>query len=296
MGHRISRIWLAAVLITTAALAPRAEEAVVEFVDGTVEVQEDSGWIEVDIGDSLPEGSTLRIGSDSLAELSSSRGRITITAPGTYVLADLFQDRGGRKALLGGFMKNALARAVAEPGAEESVSMGVRAAEVEEESFEWMDEEEELLNQGKDLLADGLYAEALDLFTEAEELWGLEGQGAFGFYIGVTYAMLGENGRALQRLLSLDPAPWEDYFTEWAVLTGELLMESLDYARAVQIFQRYLQESPAGPSAQTVWYLTALSQREEGHRDAAADSFRRAYRVDPDSELGRKIASEESVR
>ena len=124
----------------------------------------------------------------------------------------------------------------------------------------------------------------------------MEEQGSFGFYIGVTYAMLGENGRALQKLLALDPPPWEDYFTDWVLLTGQLLMESLSYERAVQIFQRYLQESPAGPSAQTVWYLTALSQREEGHRDAAADSFRRAYRLDPNSELGRKIASEESVR
>jgi tetratricopeptide (TPR) repeat protein len=278
-----------------AALSLQAEEAVVEFVDGAVEVQEGSEWIEVGIGDSLAEESTLRIGPDSLVELSGLRGKITITAAGTYALADLLRSQGERKTLLGGFMKNALARVVSEPEAEEAVSMGVRAAEAEEETFEWMDEEEELLIQGKDLLADGLYAEALELFTEAEELWDIDEEGPFGFYIGVTYAMLGETGRALQRLLALDPPPWEDYFADWAVLTGQLLMESMDYGRAVEFFHEYLRENSAGAGAQTIWYLTALCERELGHVEAAAESFRRAYTLDPDSELGRKIASEESV-
>lgn len=123
--NRARRLLLAVLMLAGPVLS--AEEIVVGFVDGAVELKETDSWVEIDIGDELPAESVLRLERGALVEFSTDRGTITISAPGTYVLADLLKDRGERKKLLGSFMKSALIRAVSDPEAVDSVSQIGRA-------------------------------------------------------------------------------------------------------------------------------------------------------------------------
>jgi tetratricopeptide (TPR) repeat protein len=292
----LGRCFCFAILLLLFAFPLSAAEVVVEFLDGFLEFQEDEAWLEADIGDTLPADCTIRLGEESFVELADERGKITISAPGIYNLSELLKSRSEKQKRLGGFLKQALTRVVEEPEATESVSMGVRAAEVEDEPFQWMDEEEEIVAQGKDLLAEGLYQEALIFFQDAIEDWGLTEEGALAFYLGVTYAMLGENAKALRRLSVLEPDPWEDYYADWAVLTGQLYMDSLAYQRALEVFKGYLSEYPPDETAQLVLYLSGLCHRELGNEEVAEESFRQAYQILPESDVGKRIADELDVR
>ncbi|MEA1911323.1 MAG: hypothetical protein U9N32_06550, partial [Spirochaetota bacterium] len=59
-------------------------DTVVEFIEGSFEIKEGSVWIELLPGDSIPGGSVLRVGENSIVELSGGKAKFTLTNPGIY--------------------------------------------------------------------------------------------------------------------------------------------------------------------------------------------------------------------
>jgi len=76
-------------LLLIAILPLTAEELMVEYLEGILEIGQGSNWIEVDIGDTIPQNSYLRLSDNGLAELSAGAVTITLNQDGTFSAENL---------------------------------------------------------------------------------------------------------------------------------------------------------------------------------------------------------------
>ncbi len=81
---------LLVIFLVSATLLPLyAEDLMVEYLEGILEVGQGSNWIEVDIGDTIPQNSYLRLSDNGLAELSAGAITITLNQDGTFSIKNL---------------------------------------------------------------------------------------------------------------------------------------------------------------------------------------------------------------
>jgi len=266
------------------------EELEVVFLDGILEIRDGGSWIESEVGDLIDRESYVRLEEDGIVEFFDGSLSVTISTSGVYHLAGLFQKVAERSSSkdLGLFLENVLEEVAGKPRSRTAaVVMGVRAKEADEPQIGWIDEEEEILREGKDLLEQGKYDEALRFFRNAESEAIDEEERHFAFYVGYTLALQGKKGAALQKLMHIDPEVTAPYYEDWVLVQGQLFYESLAYERAVRVFEEYLTATPEGDNRQAVSFLAALCYRELGDTEQPQKHMDLAYRIDPDSEIGR---------
>lgn len=268
---------------------PRAELEVV-FLDGILEIRDGSSWIETDVGDLVDRESYVRLEEGGIVEFFDGSVSVTISTSGVYHLADIVQTVADRSSStdLGRFLHNALEEVAGKPRSRTTAAvLGARAKEADDPEIGWIDEEDEILREGKDLLEQGKYEEALRFFQDAEAEAVDEEEQHFAFYVGYTLAMQGKKGAALRKLTHIDIEVTAPFYEDWVLVQGQLFYESMAYERAVRIFEEYLTATPEGDNRQTVSFLAALCYRELGDKGKAQKHLDRAYRIDPDSEIGR---------
>ncbi|UCF97023.1 MAG: tetratricopeptide repeat protein [Spirochaetaceae bacterium] len=260
------------------------------YIHGTIEVQVGGGWRLAEIGTVFSEDAVLRIGSGSVAELSSGALRITLSEPGTYFVSELIKSSRqvsswGIVQTVRGKIRN-LFRGTQEL---ESTTMGVRADKATDDlGFEWMDEEEEAVDEGKSLLEAERYEEAVAYFEEALELADERSRSLYLFYVGYAYAMAGKNGLAMRYLNEADPSLLGAHYGDYILLKGQLLLEGQAYQAALELFDPFLKRFPDHENVQTVYFLAAFCSSQLGRKADAAQSLQKAYTLDPSSETGRK--------
>ncbi len=270
-----------------------AQDLEVDFVDGTVEVRDGGDWEEIFIGDTVGRQSVMRVGDGAIIELSGAQMRITVSNAGTYKLSDLLAGTSsGSSKNLQSFLRNSLSLVMEKSTAgTSSAVMGARAADLsKEEKFEWIDEDEEILAEGRALIEEGRYDEAAEFFEEELDYAEDYVAGHYLFYLGYAHAMLGKRGLALKELGSIDPDPSEEYFDDWSLTFGQLLYESLAFEGSLAVFKAYLEHFPEGKNAQEAHAFSGLCFQQLGDNDAAAGSFKRAVALDPDSDIGKMVA------
>jgi len=267
----------------------------VDYVYGTVEVQTDSRWQPAEIGTAVSGDSSLRVGPGAVAELSSGSIRITIGEAGTYFVSELTSSsrqvsswgivqmvRSKIRNLFRGLPQN------------ESSAMGIRAGTAEgteDIGFDWMDEEEEAADEGKSLLEEERYEEAVEYFKEALELTDERSRSLYLFYIGYAYAMAGRTGLSLRYLNESEPSHLTAHYGDYVLLKGQLLLEGQAYQAALELFDPFLQRFPDHENSQTVCFLSAFCNQQLGRKAEAEAMLRKAYTLDPSSEIGRRAES-----
>ena len=263
----------------------------VDYVYGTVEVQENNRWRSAEMGALLAEDSLVRLGPGSVAELSSGNTRIILSEANTYILSDLSTSSRqvsswGIVQMVRGKIRN-LFRGQPEI---ESTAMGVRADEVAEEDlgFEWMDEEEDAVAEGKSLLEAERYEEAVGYFEEALELADEQGRALYLFYMGYAHAMAGNSGLAMRYLNESDPSLLLTHYGDYVLLKGQLLLEGQAYRAALELFDPYLKRHPDHENTQSVYFLSAFCSVQLGRAADAQQMLRKAHALDPSSDVGRK--------
>jgi hypothetical protein len=135
-----------------------AEEVRVEFIDGFLEVMEESDWVDVETGDMIPPDADIRLDESTIIELALGETKITISREGIYSLADLLKESRARESSQGftAFLKNSLRTAVGEErGPATAAVLGVRGADADDRDFEWMEEDEGVLEEGEAYLQHG---------------------------------------------------------------------------------------------------------------------------------------------
>ena len=202
----------------------------IDYIDGYLEIMEDGEWYDLYIGEVITDADTIRLDENSVAELSLPGTTLTLTQPGTYVIADLPEASGERRSSgFGSVLGNKLKSIVTEPEQGQTAVMGVRGSKSENE-LEWMSgDTAELLETGKDHLMEGKYAEAVGVFEEAYDFADMSEETEVLFYLGYTNAMMGQIRLAVEALKFVEPDPEAEFFADLIILKGQLLHENFAY-------------------------------------------------------------------
>lgn len=282
------------VLFLLAAFPLAAQNLTVEYVEGEALLAAAGGWVALNPGDPVPVKGRIRLGAGGLLELAQGPTRLTVSRPGTYNVTELLAS--AKKVAswnLGQVVGSKLKGAVAGPktGSRATTSAGVRAERKDEGGgVEWVTDTglEEELEQGRRLLEQGSYDEALALFQEALQRADSSEAGSLRYYIAETLARQGRTAQALQALKPVELGPQESMYQDLVLLKGRLLLESLAFNDALELFKGQLRQNQAGGFAQALHILSSYSHRGLGMTDEARDDLRRAAGLDRDSELGRE--------
>ena len=293
----MKRLILAGLLLALAAAALMAQ-VTVAYVDGAVDVRTGSRWAEVFIGDSLDATDTIRLGNGAYCELNDGSRTVRLTRSGTYELADLFESAGRTERVgLAGLVLNRVGRLTGAQEEEQQTSAGGARAEAQEgPSMDWAGDEttDELVDQGLQLLNEGDYDGAVDVFEEAVDAAYTDPEIAKGsFYLGYAEYLIGNPIDALDLLEEMAPDPTTDFFASHILVLGQVLLESFAFEDAIDYLDMLLNADPAGLDPADLQYaqLMAGMAYRGLHMDLEARRYlRAAQRTVPGSDLSRAAA------
>ncbi|MBN1837662.1 MAG: tetratricopeptide repeat protein [Spirochaetales bacterium] len=276
-------------LLLAAALPLAAQELLVEYLEGTLELKQGSQWVEVYIGDSLSRGRVIRLESGGFAELSAGNVTVTLSEGGTYNTDSLF--KSGQKVAawnLGGVVNSKLSKLVSPVSGGETATMGVRGDRMDSGELTWVEEGTEYLAEGKKLLAQGQVEEGIRRLEEGAE-WALteEERNEHLFYAAYGHSLQGESAVSLIMLEDMRVGPAARFFTDYVLLKGKLLIDNLAFEDALALFDQYLAHPDMGETTQVVHYLAAVCHHGLDRPQQARQSLEAAYKIDPNSEYGR---------
>ena len=276
-------------LILALSLPLGAQELLIEYLEGTLELKEGAGWVELYIGDSVPPGSLIRLGANGFAELSGGGVTINLSEDGTYNTENLL--KSGQKVAawnLGGVVNSKLSKLLSGGGEGQTAVMGVRGAAQEGEELTWVEEGAEYLEEGKRLLAEGHVDEAIAKLKEGAE-WAFteDERTAYLFYTAYGHFLKGESAVSLIMLEDMRVDSSFDFFTDYVLLKGKLLIDSLAFEDALALFGEYLKHPDMGETTQVVYYLSAVCYQGLDRGAQARQNLEDAYKIDPSSEYGR---------
>ena len=284
----MKRTAITILLILIAVLPTLAEDLLIEYVDGFLELKQGSGWVELYIGDTIPENSLIRLSDHGFAELSTRTITVTLSEAGTYETGSLL--RSGQKIAswdIGSVVNSKLSKLVGPGQQGETAIMGVRGAAADEGELTWVEEGGEFMERGKQLLQEGLFDEAIPVFRDGAD-WALteEERSEYLFYAAYAHSLKGENALALIMLEDMQLGYGTMIFTDYVLLKGKLLIENLAFNDALDLFAEYLKHPDMGETTQVVYFLSALCHQSLDNTTRARQYLRDAVRIDADSEYG----------
>jgi tetratricopeptide (TPR) repeat protein len=255
-----------------------------------LEVQTSSGWNELGIGDKIDVGSKVKISEEGTAEFLIGTTTITISEDGTYSLSELVgKSRQVASWNLGSLVSDKLKKGLSGSQGKDAAAMGVRATGVEREAdIEWLGEEgnEDILLEGIEYLEAERYEDALEAFRDGLALSFEDERQRFLYYIGYTQALQGNAAEALTTFTEVDLDPQSEYYAEYLLLKGRLMIESFAFNRALSMFHYHLNLFPEGALSQAVMVLASYCHIGQGEPDKAEEILSKAVDLDPDSDIG----------
>jgi hypothetical protein len=276
-------------LILLATIPLFAEDLLVEYVEGILEIKEGSNWYELYIGDMVPENSIIRLSDNGFAELSTRNMTVTLSDEGTYETQSLL--RSGQKVAswdIGNIVNSKLSKLLGPGEQGETAVMGVRGAAADQGELTWVEEGGEFMEKGKQLLAEGLFDEAIPVFKDGAE-WALteDERSEYLFYASYAHSLKGDNALALIMLEDMALGSEAPIFTDYVLLKGKLLIENLAFADALDLFSEYLQHPDMGETTQVVYFLSALCHQGLDNKTQAQKFLQDAIKIDASSDYGR---------
>jgi tetratricopeptide (TPR) repeat protein len=267
-------------------------DVTIEYLDGYVDIQDDGEWFELFIGETITDSDTIRLDKDSVAELYVSGNKLTLTKPGVYVVGDLLKASGESRSLgIASVIGNKIRTIVNEPKQQQTAVMGVRGAKADNE-LEWMSgDTAELLETGKDHLAEGEYVEAVDVFEEAYDFADPSEETEVLFYLGFTNALMGQLRLAVEALEYVEPDPTAEFFVDLILLKGQLLAETFAYDEAITWLEMYTADFDDMAAAQMSHLLVGVSQKGLGNSVEAKQALNDAVAIDSASDAGQAAQS-----
>ena len=278
-------------IIVCVAAGIYAADISVDYIDGILDLKENGRWYEIYAGDCLENDSVVKLDNDSYAELSYGSSVIKLTRPGTYQIAELIQSRNdvaaaGRVSLFTGKFKTFVQE---DHMKTQSTVGGVRAAEAETVSIDWMSSE------STELIADGLKALSVNNYDDAE----LYFQDALDFaadsfeerealyYLGWLSAMKGDYSEALVNLDRIDAEDDLEFYTDYYILKSQILIESFAYEEAFNFLNGYNFNAGASDkgSKQELYFMIAVAGNNSGNKAEARNALNALLRIDADSDI-----------
>ncbi len=285
----IRRTVAAAAMLGLALAAASAQPLSVDYVFGTAEALAGAQWNRLAAGAEVDAGTTLRLAPEAVVELVTGGARVTIAAPGIYLVSDVIGRRTRADSRLAAFLHSTL-RTLVSPPRETVAPVGGGRAGVPAEPAPWVDEDEQALERAEILLSDGRTAEARDVLIRARPQGG--GTQPFDFLIAWSAALEGRTGIALGILRKLDTGTAMRYRDEALVLHAQLALDAEAPAEALAAARACLAQPASATSAQRGLLLEGLALRALGSEAESRVSFERALKAGPDTEAAQAAARE----
>ena len=259
-------------------------DTVVGFIDGILEIKEGPVWIELIPGESIPGGSILRLGENTIVELSRGNTKFSLTNPGTYNIDSIILNstRSSKaKSLIFNTIRRLFGHQVLGQQSSQTTVLGVRAAEVPEDGFSWNnDEYAEYLDAGKEYLAQENYDEAENSFSDAMDFSfdDYEEEEAL-FYLAYTNALSGNATEALSLIDDYFPDSDAPYYEQAVLLKANLLIENFAPGEAISWIESQKMQAPGITGSLIL--LEGLANLQIGEKEKARELF---YKVIEDNE------------
>ncbi len=263
----------AVMLIIAAAAFAGAQSFTADYVQGTVNLQQNGSWYDLSIGDNIPSNGMIKLGAGAYAELSNGSVTIKLSRPGTYQMAALVRANAtNSSAGLGSILTNRIEALTKGSESHGSTSVGgVRAAEAQSgPQTVWAggDNSDELIKQGLTLLKQGSYNEAFYRFKDAYDNADSSMAPEARFYMGYAASLKNDTRNAINYLTSYKPDPAKDYYSAQVLTLAQLYVQTFAYKDALDLLVPYLGGGAAsGSDLQTGYLLQGLAYR--GLSDAA---------------------------
>jgi tetratricopeptide (TPR) repeat protein len=272
-----------------------AQECVVEYIDGILEMKQDNKWIEVEEGAILPLTAIIQTHDNTLVELNLDQELYTISAKGIYNLHTIMTKSEDINSWnIGTMIEKKLALMIEDDMTQYEATMGVRGDETTDpDDIDWMESSEYTVWEGQKLIDAGEYEKALEYFHNAFlNAFDENEENEYLFYIGYCYALLGEKIHALISLSKIDIQEDVSYYGHFILIKSRLLAESLSFQKALDLTGTYFKKFPKGEYAQALNFLCAYCFTETNNRKEAITHLKRAYELDPHSPIGREAKTQ----
>lgn len=258
---------IAVMLIVAAAAFAGAQSFTADYVQGTVNLQQNGSWYDVTIGDNIPPDGVIKLGTGAYAELSNGAVTIKLTRPGTYQVADLVRANAtNNSAGLGSILTNRI-DALAKGGDNHSSTTvgGVRAAEAQagpQTVWAGGDNSDELIKQGLALMKQGSYNEAFYRFKDAYDNADSSMAPEARFYMGYAASLKNDTRNAITYLTAYKPDPANSYYAAQVLTLAQLYVQTFAYKDAIDLLAPYIAGNAAsGRDLQTGYLLQGLAYR-----------------------------------
>ena len=264
-----------------------ARDLYVDYLDGYLDVQSGNDWDPIDIGDVVAETDVIKLSDEGYVELLYDDVKITLDKDGTYEVLYLLDQI--IKADKWGIKGSAFTKLFHddEIDSQQSAVMGVRGDPQDEEEITWVDDDVEFLEEGIAFYQKGDFSEALAILEEGAEWYG-SNYDEILLYKALCEYETGNFRNMRESLFEMDPEADAEYFGDYVLLKGNLLIESQDYIKAEELFDRYLSDSELMDDEQVVYLMSAFCSLELDEKEFAISKLKKAINLDPFSETGIK--------
>lgn len=291
MNRRVFPIVAGVMFLLCTILPLSAVDLNIDYLDGKLEFREGRDtWLSLGIGDTIPDGSTIRLSGRGFAELSAGARRVTLTRDGVYESSDLLgnePEKATFRQVIGSKFSSLLKRSENT----HNTAAAVRGAEAESDDFiSWEDESADFLLDGIALFEEGDYIGAQEMFEEGS-LWETGAiQRECTFRLGVCKQILGDPRGARKTLASVYPESDDPFLDEYSITMATLYIESMEYGEADAVLATFLDTDPRADSAQAAWLLSAYSLEGQGNTSGSRMSLQKAVNLGPQTEIGQAAA------
>lgn len=271
-----------------------AADLSVGYLEGKVEVQRDSSWIPLSIGDSVAPNETIRLDEGAYVELEGEGSSISLTQAGSYDLARLLQEeRLIGHANAGKVISDHLTTLFGNPAPRSSPAFGVRSERppIPEDPF----------GPGGDLSGStGSGSPSTEPEKSAAAATGAENvpekldqasaplppEAQAHLYFALAYAESGDLRGAMEELSRAHPAAQDAWYPDYVLLKGRLLMQGFAFDEASAWLQSNEKLLAADAKRAPLYYLIlGLSREGAGDRAKAALFLKRAAELAPGSDI-----------
>ncbi|MBN2533036.1 MAG: tetratricopeptide repeat protein [Spirochaetales bacterium] len=269
-----------------------SDNAVLEYLEGTLQKQVNGKWQNLHEGDIIPISSTLKAGNNVIAEISLGEKLITIYKKGTYTLENLVKESEEMETWdVSSLLARKIETAFVGTGDGSEGNMGVRSIKpkiiANAEEVGWYDPIALEFNEGYNAFQKGEYEKAAESFkkcladaTDAEKEECL-------FYLSYIYVLLRKTGLALKYFNMMKEDTNAYYFEEYAMIKGKLLIQVLDFGEALKVLQLAVKTYPKGRYLQDIYYLSAVCYNALNNTAKQKEYLKMAYDVDPSTAVGK---------
>jgi len=256
---------------------------IVQFIDGFLEVKDGNTWQKLSPGDSVSNEAVIRVGKNTVVELSCEKSKYTLTQAGTYLIDSLIK-KGSRALNTESFIMRTIRNLFHQQSPGKSSILGVRGAEAPQEGISWFDDEfSEYIETGKEYLEEEKYGKAKDSFSDAlNNAFKNNEVAEAGFYLVYIKALSGDISGALIDITDLTFERDDPIFDEAVLLKANLLIANNKFKEAIPWIEAGGNDAPS--IADSLMLLKGTAYLQLGDIETAKNIFQQIKEQYPESE------------